>query len=60
MGISNINTCKYFKDSFGSQKNIKVTTTDSKELWVPMDAENTDYIDVLAWVDAGNTIEEVD
>jgi len=60
MGISNINTCKYFKDSFGSQKNIKVTTTDSKEYWVPMDAENTDYIDVLAWVDAGNTIEEVD
>ena len=57
MGISNINTCKYFKDSFGSQKNIKVTTTDSKELWVPLDNANSDYIAVLAWVDAGNTIE---
>ena len=56
----NIAAAKYFKDSFGSQKNIKVTTSDSKEFWVPMDNANSDYIAVLAWVDAGNTIEEAD
>jgi len=56
----NIAAAKYFKDSFGSQKNIKVTTSDSKEFWVPMDNANSDYIAVLEWVDEGNTIEEAD
>ena len=56
----NIATAKYFKDSFGSQKNIKVTTSDSKEFWVPMDNANSDYIAVLEWVDEGNTIEEAE
>ena len=60
MEVSEINTCKYFKDSFGSQKNIKVTATDSKEYWIPMDNTNNDYKVVLAWVEAGNTIAEAD
>jgi hypothetical protein len=29
-------------------------------LSVPMKPDNTDYQEILAWVDAGNTIEEAD
>ena len=29
---------------------------DSNEYYVPIEASNTDYKAVLAWVDAGNTI----
>ena len=39
---------------------VKVTTNSDKILWVPLDNANTDYKTVLAWVDAGNTIEAAD
>tara|TARA_R110002012_G_scaffold277878_1_gene465403 strand:+ start:298 stop:486 length:189 start_codon:yes stop_codon:yes gene_type:complete len=31
-----------------------------KELSVPIDNENTDYQNILQWVEDGNTIEEAD
>jgi len=58
MEVSDINACKYTAGITGSQKNIKVTATDSKEYWIPMDNTNNDYKVVLAWVEAGNTIAE--
>jgi hypothetical protein len=55
-----ISTAKYTAGITGSNINVKVTTSDSKEFWVPLDPTNTDYQEILAWVDAGNTIEEAD
>ena len=59
MDIESIKSAQYHSE-FGRNINIIVTTTDSKEFWVPLDNANTDYIAVLAWVDAGNTIEAAD
>ena len=55
----NIKSAQYHSE-FGRNINIIVTTTESKELWVPLDNANNDYVAVLAWVDAGNTIEAAD
>ena len=55
----NIKSAQYHSE-FGRNINIIVTTTESKELWVPLDNANTDYVAVLAWKDAGNTIEAAD
>jgi hypothetical protein len=55
-----ISTAKYTAGITGSNINVKVTTSDSKEFWVPMDNANSDYIAVLAWVADGNTIDEAD
>ena len=59
MDIESIESAQY-NSEFGRNINIIVTTTESKELWVPLDNANNDYVAVLAWVDAGNTIEEAD
>ena len=56
MDVSDINTCKYFKDAISNNQNIMVTTNDGRLFWVPIDNANTDYKAVLTWVDAGNTI----
>tara|TARA_R100000988_G_scaffold98993_1_gene67605 strand:- start:6 stop:191 length:186 start_codon:yes stop_codon:yes gene_type:complete len=56
-------TVKYGKDMFTDENAVvKIIYTDGshRELHVPMDNENTDYQEVLAWVAAGNTIEEAD
>jgi hypothetical protein len=60
MDVSDINTCKYFKDAISNNQNIMVTTNDGRLLWVPIDNANTDYKAVLTWVDAGNTITAAD
>ena len=39
---------------------LKVTDTNDKVYFVPKNNENSDYQDVLTWVDAGNTIEAAD
>ena len=56
-------TVKYGKDMF-LDKNVcvKIIYTDGshRELHIPMDNENTDYQEVLKWVEEGNTIEEAD
>ena len=55
-----ISTAKYTAGITGSNINVKVTTSDSKEFWVPLDPTNTDYQEILAWVDEGNTAEDAD
>lgn len=60
MDVSDINTCKYFKDAVSNNQNIMVTTNDGRLFWVPIDNANTDYKAVLTWVDAGNTITAAD
>ena len=37
-----------------------VTYTDNRTLYVPKAEDNTDYQDILKWVEEGNTIEEAD
>ena len=39
---------------------LKVTDTNDKVYFVPKENKNSDYQEVLAWVDAGNTIEAAD
>ena len=56
----NISTAKYFKANGVDNNQVRVTTDQSETLWIPMDNNNTDYIAVLAWVEAGNTIEDAD
>jgi len=56
----NISTAKYFKANGVDNNQVRVTTDQSETLWIPMDNGNTDYIAVLAWVEAGNTIAEAD
>ena len=55
-----ITTAKYFKATGTDNSQVRVTTDQSETLWIPMDNNNTDYIAVLAWVEAGNTIAEAD
>ena len=60
MDVSDINTCKYFKDAISNNQNIMVTTNDGRLFWVPIDNANTDNKAVLTWVDAGNKITAAD
>ena len=48
------------KESDNSIINLKVTDTNDVIHFVPMTTENKDYVDVLAWVAEGNTIQEAD
>ena len=56
-------TLKYIARD-GVNVSVKVTYPSqgntTKILSVPIDNENTDYQNILAWVAAGNTIEEAD
>ena len=58
-------TVKYFKDPV-TNKNSSVTVTYpaingiSKAMSIPIDENNTDYQNILAWVADGNTIAEAD
>ena len=53
---------KYVKDLDGSNCAVKVTYQDGsgRFMSIPLEKENTDYQNILAWVDEGNTIEEGD
>jgi hypothetical protein len=55
-----IASAKYFKANGTDNSQVRVTTDQSETLWVPIDNNNSDYIAVLAWVVAGNTIAEAD
>ena len=48
------------KESDNSIINLKVTDTNDIIHFVPMTTENKDYVDVLAWVEDGNTIQEIE
>ena len=59
-------TVKYFKDPV-TNKNSSVTVIYpanengiSKAMSIPMNEDNTDYQNILAWVAEGNTIQEAD
>tara|TARA_R110001592_G_scaffold315960_1_gene592150 strand:+ start:47 stop:220 length:174 start_codon:yes stop_codon:yes gene_type:complete len=56
----NIASAKYFQANGTDNSQVRVTTDVSEVLWVPLDNANTDYVAVLAWKDAGNTIEAAD
>ena len=53
-----ISAVKYTAGITGNNINVKVTTTDNKEFWVPIEPANADYQEVLDWVESGNTIDE--
>ena len=54
------------KDTFsGDDSTVAFTlsqtsATNDVEVFVPINPENTDYQDILKWVEEGNTIEEAD
>ena len=48
------------KESDNSIINLKVIDTNDMIHFVPMTTENKDYVDVLAWVENGNTIQEIE
>lgn len=58
-----ITSAKYMAitDPAGNKSNDTIKATIAgKEVFVPMDTDNTDYQKVLEWVADGNTIEEAD
>ena len=55
-----IKTVKKINNSSGQLDSYKMTLKDDKVWSVPLNTNNTDYQEILKWVDAGNTIEEAD
>ena len=59
-----IKSAKYIKDSLandGSYSNIRVVLNDDTVMAVPINTENSDYVELMKLVDAGElTIEEAD
>jgi len=56
----NITSAKYFNGIIGENESIKATI-DGQVMYVPLDENNTHYIEILRQVDAGRlTIEEAD
>ena len=69
--IMNITSAKYIADEIkgSGHSNIKATFVvssnedvkiDNVEMFVPLDPNNRHYKAILAWVEAGNTIEAAD
>jgi|TARA_R110000803_G_scaffold124156_1_gene192007 hypothetical protein len=56
----NITTVEYIILSDESRTSVKVTTSDGVISFVPMNEENTDYVEVLKWEADGNTISDPD
>jgi|TARA_Y100000114_G_C11578638_1_gene239951 hypothetical protein len=58
-----ITNAKYIAitDVAGNKSNNTIKATiDGIEVFVPINTANTDYQDILKWVEEGNTIEEAD
>lgn len=58
-----ITNAKYIAvtDPTGNKSNGTIKATiNSVEVFVPINPENTDYQNILKWVEEGNTIEEAD
>jgi hypothetical protein len=59
-----IKSAKYIKDTLandGSHSNIRVVLNDGVVMAVPINTENSDYVELMRQVDAGElTIEEAD
>jgi hypothetical protein len=56
----NITAVEYIILSDESRTSVKVTTSDGVISFVPMNEENTDYVEVLKWEADGNTISDPD
>ena len=54
--IQTVKKC-LFKDKLCS---YEITTTDNKQISVPLVEANTDYQAIQKWVEDGNTIQEAD
>ena len=56
-----ITAAKYWRPFTGSGENTCINVVaDGQSMSVPLDNANTDYQAVMAWKDAGNTIEAAD
>ena len=44
----------------GHHAGYEITTNDDVKISVPLDEDNTDYQNILKWVEDGNTIQEAD
>ena len=51
----NITSAKYIADLDG-ENNVVEVVSDGITMCVPLNTDNMDYVAVLEWVDAGNTI----
>tara|TARA_R100001591_G_scaffold110140_1_gene120866 strand:+ start:1096 stop:1275 length:180 start_codon:yes stop_codon:yes gene_type:complete len=59
MNLKNAKSIKYYAID-GKNCSIQVIDENDKCFSVPLDNENTDYQNILAWVKEGNTIQEAD
>ena len=48
------------KNTAGKQATVIKTNKDGKRSFIPFDDSNTDYLEYLEWVAAGNTPEAAD
>ena len=55
-----IKSVKKLNNRFGELGGYEMTTNDDTIWSVPLDELNTDYQNILKWVDEGNTIQEAD
>ena len=55
----NITSAQYQKNEENENESIKATI-DGTVWFVPLDPNNTDYIEIQKWVAEGNKIEEAD
>jgi hypothetical protein len=56
----NIKSVKKANDVVGNFDHYILTNNNNKIFNVPLDEDNTDYQNILKWVEDGNTIEEAD
>ena len=56
----NITSAKYEKEGISGEVDIIVAVIDGVKLSVPISEGNRHYKAILAWVEAGNTIEAAD
>ena len=55
-----ITSAKYVKDTRTNENSCIKLVKNGKTWFVPLDTNNTDYQEILEWVDAGNTITAAD
>jgi len=55
-----VTSAKYFKAKGESENTCIIAVINGQELSVPININNTDYIEIQEWVSKGNTIEAAD